>query len=129
MADFTKLRNDAAKKAGAIQSASTRKPKPTPKEACGLFNAFSGAEAKMIKFVAANSKGCGIPPEVLGNMEKAHAKTTEIRTRVCKIAEAGPPQRRGPSLSDALSAPIADSANIKQGRGTFDTLTGTALGK
>jgi hypothetical protein len=129
MANFTKLRDAAAKKAQAIQAASTRKPKPSAKEACGLFNAFSGAEAKMIEFVAANSKSCGIPPEVLGNMEKAHAKTTEIRTRVCKVAAAGPPPRRGPTLSDALSAPVADSANIKHGRGTFDTLTGSALGK
>ncbi len=129
MTDFSKLRDDAAKKASAIQTAGKRKQKPSAKEACGLFNSFSKAEAKMIKFVEAKSKGCGIPPEVLDHMQKAHAKTTEIRTRVCKVAAAGPPAPRGPSLSDALSAPVPNADNIKPGRGTFDTLTGSALGK
>jgi hypothetical protein len=32
-------------------------------------------------------------------------------------------------LSDALSSPVPDSNNIKTGRGTFDTLTGSPLGK
>jgi hypothetical protein len=42
---------------------------------------------------------------------------------------AAQPQRpAGPSLSDALGGPIPDSSNIKTGRGTFDTLTGTPLG-
>jgi hypothetical protein len=92
-----------------------------------LFNAFSAAEAKMMKYAEDNSVWCGIPPQVLTGIKQAHAKTTEIRTKVCQAA-AAPPRPAGPSLSDALSAPVTDSSNIKTGRGTFDTLTGTPLG-
>jgi hypothetical protein len=53
---------------------------------------------------------------------------SEVRTRVWQVA-AAPVQQQGPSLSDALTGPVPDSNNIKTGRGTFDTLTGTPLGK
>jgi hypothetical protein len=124
--DFSKLRDDAAKKASAIQSASARHA--TPHEACQLFNAFSAAEAKMLKYAVDNSVWCGIPPQVVNGIKQSHAKTNEIRTRVCQAAAAGPPRPAGPSLSDALNAPVIDSNDIKTGRGTFDTLTGTPLG-
>lgn len=122
---FLTLRDDAGKKAAAIRTASARKA--SAPEACRLFNAFSAAEAKMIKYAEDNSVWCGIPPQVLTSIKQQHTKTTEIRTRICQAA-AAPPRPAGPSLSDALSAPITDSNNIKTGRGTFDTLTGTPLG-
>ena len=123
--EFGKLRDEAQKRALAIRAANEHKA--TAQEACGLFNAFSAAEAKMIKYAADNAVSCGIPAEVLTNMKKGHAKTSDIRTKVCQAA-AAPPRPAGPSLSDALSAPITDSNNIKTGGGTFDTLTGTPLG-
>jgi hypothetical protein len=125
--EFVKLRSEAQKRAGAIQAASARQPKPTAREACSLFNSFSAAEAKMVKYAVANATECRIPPEILDGMKKAHLKTTEIRTNVCRAA-AAPAPPAGPSLSDALSAPVPNSNNIKTGRGTFDTLTGTPLG-
>src|SRR5450631_400095 len=48
--EFSKLRDIAQKRAGAIKAAGERKA--TPKEACGLFNSFSEAELKMIKFAS-----------------------------------------------------------------------------
>ena len=124
--EFGRLRDEAQKKAGAIQAASKRKA--TPKEACGLFNAFSAAEIKMINFAKKNEAGCGIPPQVVDTLKKGHEKTTEIRTRVCQAASA-PARSAAPTLSDALgSGAIPDANNIKTGRGTFDTLTGTPLG-
>ncbi|MBI3703086.1 MAG: hypothetical protein HY244_04345 [Rhizobiales bacterium] len=123
--EFTKLRDDAQKRANAIQQASQRKA--TPKEACALFNAFSAAEVKMIKFATDNFAKCGIPSEVAVNLKKGHAKTSEIRTKICEAA-VRPAQPAGPSLSDALNAPVADSKNIRSGGGTFDTLSGTPLG-
>lgn len=124
--EFAKLRTEAQKKAGAIEAASKRHA--TPKEACGLFNTFSAAEVKMIKYVATNATGCGIPSQILDNLKKGHEKTTEIRTKVCQAA-AQPARAAAPSLSDALgSSSIPDANNIKTGRGTFDTLTGTPLG-
>lgn len=126
--DFFKLRDDAQKKAQAIQQASQRKAPPV--EACRLFNNFFAAEAKMIKYAQENQTGCRIPPEVIKNMSKGHARTTEIRAKVCEAA-ARPPVSAGPSLSEALgSSAIPDANNIKTGRGTgtYDTLTGSPLG-
>ena len=123
--EFGKLRDEAQKRALAIRNASGRKA--TAQEACGLFNAFSAAEVKMIKYAVDNTVSCGIPAEVMTQLKKGHAKTLEIRTKVCRAA-AAPQQPATPSLSDALTAPVPDSNNIKTGRGTFDTLSGTALG-
>ena len=128
---FVKLRKEVEKRGAVIQAAGQRKQKPSAKEACGLFNAFTGAELKMIKYAAANAAKCGIPAQIIDNMKQSHAKSDEVRTRVCQVAANGGPARAAapPSLSDALSAPVPDSANIKTGRGTFDTLTGNPLGK
>jgi hypothetical protein len=123
--DFSKLRDDAGKKAAAIRSASERHVQA--REACQLFNVFSAAEAKMVKYAVDNAVWCSIPPNVVTGIKQAHAKTVQMRTKVCQAA-AAPPRPAGPSLSDALSAPITDSNNIKTGGGTFDTLTGTPLG-
>jgi hypothetical protein len=126
MEDFGKLRSDAEKKAAAIRAASARKA--TAKEACALFTSFSDAEARMIKFVVDSSARCGIPAELTKNMKQGHVKSSEIRTRVCEAA-ASPARAAGPSLNDALSAPIPDASNVKSGRGagTYDTLSGTPL--
>ena len=126
MADFAKLRNDAEVKGRAIQAASQRHAQP--KEACRLFTAFQAAEAKMLKYATDNQVWCGIPPQIIQQIKASHTHTIEIRTKICKIAEA-PPRPAGPSLSDALTAPVPDASNINSGRGgTFDTLTGSPVG-
>ncbi len=93
-----------------------------------MFNVFSAAEAKMLKFAVDNAVWCGIPPQIIEGIKQSHAKTTEIRTRVCQAAAAPHAAAGGADLSDALNAPTIDSKDIKTGRGTFDTLTGTPLG-
>ncbi len=124
--EFFKLRDQAEKRVAAIRAASARHA--TPQEACGLFNAFSAAETRMLKYATEHATSCGIPPDVIANLKKGHAQTSEIRTKVCQAA-ARPAGPAAPSLSDALTAPVPDSKNIKSGGGTFDTLTGTALGR
>lgn len=124
--EFGKLRDAAQKRAAAIRSAGERNA--PPKEACALFNAFAAAELKLIKYTTDNATWCGIPKEVTDNLKKGHARTAELRTNVCRAA-AAPLRPAAPSLSDALNAPVTDSSNIKTGRGTFDTLTGTPLGR
>ena len=124
--DFTKLREDTEKKATAIKTAGERKA--SPREACQLFNAFVAAQSKMLKYATDNATWCGIPNQIMANLKEGIVKTSEVRTRVCQAA-AAPPRPSGPSLSDALTSPVPDSNNIKTGRGTFDTLTGNALGK
>ncbi len=123
--EFTKLRDVTEKRAMAIRAASERKA--DPKEACALFNAFTAAEAKMIKYAVDNKVVCGIPPQIIDSMKKGQVRSIDIRTKVCRVASA-PARPSAPTLSDALTAPVTDSNNIKTGRGTFDTLTGSPLG-
>lgn len=125
---FIALRNEAAKKAAAIQAASQRKQKPTARVVCTLFNGFIAAEGKLLKYAVANSTWCGIPDKIVKEIKAAHAKSSATRTKICRIAAAGPPRPSGPSLSDALGTNLPTADNIKPGHGTFDTLTGTALG-
>jgi hypothetical protein len=124
---FTKLRDDTQKKALAIREASQHKV--PAKEACKLFNVFSAAEAKMLKYAEDNQVWCGIPKQIVESIKQGHTKSTAIRVRVCAAAEA-PARSAAPSLSDALGSPTPNSNNIKTGHGTgtFDTLTGPALG-
>jgi hypothetical protein len=83
---------------------------------------------KMIKYAQTNGTACGVPAQAIDQMKKSHANTDNIRTKVCQVANSPQAGPAAPTLSDALNAPIADSKNIKTGRGTFDTLTGTPLG-
>jgi len=129
MKEFVPLREDAAKKAGAIKAASERHA--TAVEACQLFKVFVAAEAKMVKYITENGARCGMPPDAPVQVKKNHEQSLHVRNQVCKAAAMGgaPGGPRAPSLSDALGATsVPDTRNVKPGRGTFDTLTGTPLG-
>ena len=123
------LRADAEKKAGAIKAASATKQRPA---LCAAFKNFAAAEAKVLKYVEDYGTECRIPPDAAKMMKVNHAKTLEIRTKVCDTAAA--PQPRAPSLSDALgtsrvpTAPQENTAGKKNGS-TFDTLTGNSLNR
>ena len=123
---FLALRNDTENKAQALMAAQKRKAPLN--EACKLLTAFAASEEKMLKYAKENATSCGIPPQIIQQMSLGHAKSTETRTRVCKLA-ANPPRPAGPSLSDALGSGIPNANNIKTGRGTFDSLTGSPIGK
>ncbi len=125
---FVALRNDAAAKAKLLEAAGQRKQKPSAQEACQLFSVFSAAEAKLLKYSSENTTWCGIPPQVVEQMKKAHARTTLTRTRICRVAAQQRVRPHGPTLSDALGGAVPDANNIKTGRGTFDTLTGSPIG-
>jgi hypothetical protein len=123
--EFVALRDKAEKSAGEVMAAQKRKV-PLP-EACKLLGAFAVAQEKMLAYAKKNQAGCGIPQQIIQQISQGHDNVAKARTKVCAMA-AQPQRPAGPSLSDALSAPIPDSSNIKTGRGTFDTLTGTPLG-
>ncbi len=125
---FVVLREEAASKAKKIEAAGKAAQKPSPQAACQLFRSFASAEAKLIKYAVENQTWCGIPEQVIDQMKKSHAQTSQTRSRICKVA-AAPPPPRGPSLSDALGTNVPNAGNIKRGHGTFDTLTGTPLGQ
>lgn len=124
--EFMPLRQEAEKKAGAIKAAAASKKQPV---VCAAFRNFATAEAKVVKYAEEHGDECRIPPDAIKMMKANHAKTIEIRTKVCDVAAA--PQPRAPSLSDALgtsripSAP-SESTTPKRG-GAFDTLTGNTL--
>jgi hypothetical protein len=127
MKQFMSLRDATAKRAGAIRAASERKA--TPQEACGLFKAMVEAEAKFAKFAVDQRAACGIPEQIIKQLAENSKKTVAIRTQICNAAAQGPARPAAPNLSDALSAPVTNSGNVRTGRGTFDTLTGTPLGR
>jgi hypothetical protein len=125
---FLTLRQAAEAKARVLQAAGKRKTKPTAQQACGMFNAFSAAEEKMVKYAVENETWCGIPHNVVAQMTKAHERTVKTRTRVCRVAAEERMRPHGPSLSEALGATAPNAANVTSGGGTYDTLTGSALG-
>ena len=125
-ASFPAIREDAQKSAAAIQAASKRKA--SREEVCPLFKNFAAKEAKLIKFLVTNQSQCRVPAQAIKVAKENHAKTLQVRNQICAAAPAPP----GPSLSDALGAPIvADdlSAQKNPGRSTFDTLTGNVLSR
>jgi hypothetical protein len=125
--DFMPLRQDAEKKAAAVRA--LHEKKGSPQQACELIGAFSEAEAKVLKFVEKNGSWCGIPDPVVNQMKANHAHTVELHKQICTAA-ANPPKPAGPSLSDALDPSGLTTDKVgKRGNGTFDTLTGNALGK
>ena len=81
------LRADAEKKAGAIKAASATKKQPA---VCAAFKNFAAAEAKVLKYVEDYGAECRIPPEAAKMMKANHAKTLEIRTKVCDTAAVQP---------------------------------------
>ena len=94
-----------------------------------MFKSFAAKEGKMVAFLETNQKLCGVPPNIIVQVKTNHAKTIQIRNGVCSTGPQGP--GAAPTLSDALGGPIiADDTSAKlPGRGTFDTLTGSALQK
>ena len=123
---FSALRDKAEAKGKALMAA--QKHKVPLKVACRLLGEFAAAQEKMLKYAKANATWCGIPPQIIQRIALGHDHADKARIRVCRLA-ANPPRPAGPSLSDALNTGIPDANNIRTGRGTFDTLTGTPLGK
>lgn len=118
-------RDDVAKAGQALQAAGQRKAPAD--EVCKLFKAFLAAESKMIKGLQDHSATCGVPSEVLKQVQDGHGKASEVSKKVCDAAQA--PRQAAPSLSDALGAGpmVPDASATKKGQSTFDTLTGSPL--
>jgi hypothetical protein len=124
MSKFLPLREEAEKRAKVLQTGiNAKKPR---EEICHLFRSFSDAEEKAVKFAAANQAGCGIPPDAVAMLKKNHAKTAEVRDKVC----AEGPKPAGPNLGEALgmrNLPTAETT--KGGTGTLDSLSGNPLSR
>lgn len=124
--DFSPLRNEAEKRAKAIQAAGKRKV--APQEMCELFKRFSAAEEKAVKYAVNNATWCGIPAQAVKQMEANHAKTIKVRNQICTAAAA--PRAHTPSLGDALgTTPVPSASTTRTGHGTYDSLTGNPLAR
>jgi hypothetical protein len=125
---FPQLREEVEKSAALIKAAGDRKA--SREEVCPMFKNFAAKESKMVAFLSTNQKLCGVPLKIITQVKTNHANTVRIRNNVCSTGPVAG-QAAGPTLSDALGAPvIADDQTAKlPNRGTFDTLTGNALQK
>jgi hypothetical protein len=127
MSQFLPMRAEAEKRAGALQAGINKKK--APPEICQLFRSFSEAEAKVVKYAVANQTGCGIPPDAVAQMKKNHAKTNEVRDKVCSVAEK-PAQPAGPNLGEALGfGSLPNAETTRAGTGTLDSLSGNPLAR
>jgi hypothetical protein len=126
MKDFAPLRAETDKRGQVLQEAGKRKAPPT--ELCSLITEFAKAEAKLVAFMEREGAWCGIPTQAVQQVKASHAKSQEVRKRVCAAAAAPQAAPRGPTFSDALgTGKLLDPNTMRSGRGTFDTLTGNAL--
>jgi hypothetical protein len=127
MQQFLPMRAEAEKRAGALQAGINKKK--APPEICQLFRSFSDAEAKVVNYAVANQSGCGIPPDAVAQMKKNHAKTTEVRDRVCNVAQQ-PAKPSGPHLGEALGfGGLPTAETTRSGTGTLDSLSGNPLAR
>jgi|SRR5215469_12439773 len=122
--DFTKLSDEAQKRASSVKAAMTAKA--DRKQLCTLLTSFVAAESNVVKFLETNKVWCGVPDQVVAASKANHEKSLKFRTAACEEG----PKPKTPTLSDAIKGPSLDTAkNTKTGRGTFDTLTGNPLAR
>jgi hypothetical protein len=93
------LRDEVGKHGQAIQAAG--KNKAGPDQLCNLFKNFTAAEAEMIKALQERKATCGVPAQVITQVEAGHVKSTQIAKQICDAAAQGP-RPAGPSLDDVL---------------------------
>ena len=125
MAEFVPMRQEAEKRANALQVAA--KHKAAREEVCNLFKRFSEAEDHIIKYLVSHQAACGIPPDAINTTKANHAKTVTTEHKICSTEgiEARP---RGTGLGEALGVrAVPTPETTKTGKGIFDTLSGTQV--
>jgi hypothetical protein len=125
--ELLSLRDETGKHGQALQAAG--KKKAPPDQMCKLFKAFIAAEGKMLKGLEEHRATCGVPPEVIKQVQAGHSKASQVGKQMCDAAAQGP-RPAGPSLSEVLGAApvVPDSSAAKRGQ-TFDTLSGSPLAR
>jgi len=125
---FIAFRTEMENKGKALQAAGKRKA--TPQEICSHIRGYADVEAKTLKYLRENQTTCNIPDKLVQQVKGNHAKTVQLRTRVCNAAAQGasgpPPASLG--LSGALGPSSGGAAAATPGgTGVFDTLNGNIL--
>jgi len=112
----------------ALQAAN--KKKVDVKTACGLLRNYVAAETKLMKFLKTNQAQCGVPADFMQKLAHAHTQSSDMSTKVCKIAATGGGGPRPPSagLSEALGVnTVGGNAGADKPSAVFDTLHGNVL--
>ena len=125
---FIALRSEMEARGKAMQAAGKRKA--PPQEICAHLRGYSDVEAKTLKYLRDNQTACNIPNQLLQQVKGNHAKTVELRTRVCNAAAlgAGAPPPASLGLSGALGSGSGGAPTATPGgSGVFDTLNGNIL--
>lgn len=125
---FIQLRGEMESRGKALQAAGKRKA--APQEVCKLMGSYADTEAKTLKYLRDNQAPCSIPQQLVDQVKNNHAKTAQLRTRVCTAAAQGvgapPPASLG--LSGALGTNTGGAPVVTPGgSGVFDTLNGNVL--
>jgi hypothetical protein len=125
-----RLRDETQKRAEALKAFGERKP--TREEMCKHIQGYAAVEGKWVKYAKDHVTSCGIPKEVVQQIQTSHSRTLTARKNICSGGP-GPgvaAAPAAPSLSDALGTsrlPVPDTT--RTGRGTLDTLTGNAIAR
>ena len=107
---FKPLREEAESRGRLIKAASERHAPPN--EACKLIGDFAQSEIRMIKFLEANSDGCGISRGMADQIKTGHSKTEALHQQVCALARQGPaPRPQGPTFAPA--GPVGDFDKVR----------------
>lgn len=130
MAKFQPLREEAERRAKAIQAAGARKA--GPQEACGLIKAYVAAEGRLVNYVTTKQTACGIPAEVPKQLKANASRAQQMMKQVCEAAAR--PQGGGPAAAPSLSEALGSSSGtevrtVRGGGSTFDTINGNVLSR
>jgi hypothetical protein len=126
MAEFLPLREEAEKRAAVLRTAIDKKT--ARPELCQMFRRFSEAEEKVVKYASSHQVACNVPAHAIAEMKKNHAKTAQVREKVCAPEPVAKPA--GPNLGEVLGTrSLPTPETMRPGGGTFDTLTGNPLAR
>src|ERR1700733_9849224 len=112
MNEFPPLRQEAERRGRLTREAGARHASAA--EACKLLGNFVAAEKKMLKYVQVNSAACGIPSNILDQLNTGHERTLEMKARICNAAF----QKRWPQTEGTVTTDFGDPA-FKDSSGLF----------
>ena len=81
MAEFTKLREDVQNKGLAAKAAGQRKV--SREEMCSHITAYSVAVSKWIKWTESSVQNCGIPVQIVQQLQQVQSNTEETKKKIC----------------------------------------------
>ncbi|GLH80979.1 hypothetical protein SSBR45G_58880 [Bradyrhizobium sp. SSBR45G] len=81
--DFTPLRDEAARRAQLLKTATGRRF--APGEACRLVHDYELAQTKMIDYAVAHASSCGIPAKITDQLKANHENTLSVMRKVCTV--------------------------------------------